>query len=97
MVRNGERDVQLSNQMAERAKKKIEGRSSNKFVSTFPAFMWQAEKKAAVSLAGGIAEGGRTNGNTAKCYTQAIQIDKFRDSVLQIVVKTAITAAIAAI
>src|SRR5205823_10691991 len=36
--------MQLSNQMAERAKKKIEGRTSNKFVSTFPAFMWQAEK-----------------------------------------------------
>jgi hypothetical protein len=56
--------------MAERAKKKIEGRTSNKFVSTFPAFMWQAEKKGAVSLAGGIAGGGRTNGNTAKRYTQ---------------------------
>src|SRR5437762_9241814 len=36
--------MQLSNQMAERAKKRIEGRTSNKFVSTFPAFMWQAEK-----------------------------------------------------
>jgi len=43
--RDGERDVQLSNQMAERAKKKIQGRTSNKFVSTFPVFMWQAEKR----------------------------------------------------
>ena len=79
--------------MAERAKKKIEGRTSNKFVSTFPAFMWQAEKKAAVSLADGIAEGGRTNGNTATHYTQGHTNRNFRDSVLQIVVKTAITAA----
>jgi len=43
--RNGARDVQLPNQIAERPKIKIEGRNDNKFVSTLPAFKQQARKR----------------------------------------------------
>src|SRR6516225_742225 len=53
----------------------------------------QTNRRGRIWLAGGIAESGSANGGALqKANAGSMQIEQFRDSVLQIIVKTAVPA-----